>query len=77
MRRTARHGHGRRSRDALNLQTMEKKLIWLGLFVGSWLGGMAPRLWGAGFFSGWGVLCSVLGGFLGIAVGYKVGRMFF
>ncbi len=54
---------------------MQKRFVWIGLFVGSTVGGMVPGLWGAGMFSGWGVLCSLLGGLVGIWAGYKAGRM--
>jgi len=51
-----------------------RKLIWLGLIVGSSAGGMAPRLWGGSALSGWGLLCSMIGGIAGIWAGYMVGR---
>ena len=54
---------------------MQKRFVWIGLFVGSTVGGMVPGLWGAGIFSGWGVLFSLLGGLIGIWAGYKAGRM--
>ncbi len=52
---------------------MTKKLILLFLFVGSLLGGYIPLLWGGSAFSGWSILFSTLGGFLGIYIGYKIG----
>ncbi len=52
-----------------------KTFVWIGLFVGSTLGGMAPQLWGDGPFSGWSLLLSVVGGFVGIWGGYRLGRM--
>ena len=52
-----------------------KMFIWIGLILGSTLGGAVPQLWGESMFSGWGVLFSMLGGFIGIWAGYKVGRM--
>ena len=55
---------------------MEKKLIWLGLFVGSSAGGMVPELWGASYFSLWGLVLSLVGGVLGIWLGYKAGEFF-
>jgi len=56
---------------------MQKLFIWLGMFIGASAGGMAPQLWGAGLFSGWGLLLSVLGGITGLWAGYKVGRALF
>lgn len=55
---------------------MQKKFVWIGLFVGSTVGGMVPGLWGAGLFSGWGVLFSLLGGLAGIWAGFKAGQRF-
>ena len=49
-----------------------KKLIWLGMFVGSTIAGFIPRLWGAGMLSVSGFLCSGAGALLGIWVGYRV-----
>ena len=49
------------------------KLIWVGLFVGSSVGGYLPSLWGAGMLSFAGVAGSVVGGIAGIFVGYKLG----
>ncbi len=34
-----------------------------------------PYLWGdTNFFSGWSILFSMIGGFFGIFVGYKIGK---
>jgi hypothetical protein len=51
-----------------------KKLIWLGMFVGSTVAGFVPNLWGSGFLSLSGLVCSGAGGLLGIWLGYKVGN---
>ncbi len=48
------------------------KLIWLGLFVGSSIGGFIPSLWDSGMFSMSGVLFTAAGGMLGIYLGYKL-----
>ncbi len=50
------------------------KLIWLGLFVGSIIGGFIPSLWDSSLISMNGVFGSAIGGFLGIYVGYKLGQ---
>ena len=52
-------------------------LIWIGLFVGTTIGGYLPTLWGAGFLSVQSVLLSAVGGIFGIWAGYKVGRNYF
>ncbi|MFZ2621407.1 MAG: hypothetical protein WAX85_03335 [Minisyncoccia bacterium] len=49
------------------------KLIWLGLFLGSTIGGFIPSLWDSSLFSMSGVLGSAIGGFLGIWFGFKFG----
>ena len=53
---------------------MQKKLIWIGLFVGSTVGNMLPLLWGGDAISISGVLLSLAGGIAGIWIGYRVGR---
>ena len=51
-----------------------KKLCYIGLFVGSTIGGYVPVLWGGEILSLAGVLCTLLGGLLGIWAGYKIGQ---
>lgn len=41
-----------------------KQLIWIGMIVGSTIGGFIPSLWGGGMFSA--VIGSTIGGLLGI-----------
>jgi hypothetical protein len=53
---------------------MTKKLIFLFLFVGSALGGYIPLLWGGSAFSVASVLWSTVGGFLGVYVGFVLGK---
>ena len=50
----------------------KKTLIWIGLFVGSTLGGMTPTLWGVGFLSYSSVLLTAVGGLLGIWIGFRL-----
>jgi hypothetical protein len=52
----------------------KKTWIWIGLFVGSTLGGMVPSLWGDNFLSMSSVLLTAVGGFVGIWVGFKLGN---
>jgi hypothetical protein len=51
-----------------------RKLIWLGFFIGSTVGGMLPPLWGGDMLSTSGFLLSVVGGIVGIWAGYRVAR---
>ncbi len=50
---------------------MDRKFIWLGMFVGSSLGSMIPSLWGADLFSFWGLLLGAVGAILGIYVAFR------
>jgi len=50
-----------------------KTMVWIGLFVGSSIGGYLPSLFGAGAFSGWSIFGSTLGGVVGIWGGYRFG----
>ncbi|MDD4889963.1 MAG: hypothetical protein PHU85_08520 [Phycisphaerae bacterium] len=52
---------------------MERKLIWLGLFVGATAGNFVPLLWGGSAMSMSGLLFSLVGGFAGIWLAYKIG----
>ena len=49
-----------------------KKLIYLGLFIGSTVGGYLPTLWGDTFLSFSSVILTAVGGIAGIYVGYKL-----
>jgi uncharacterized membrane protein YeaQ/YmgE (transglycosylase-associated protein family) len=40
--------------------------IWLGVLIGSTIGGFIPDLWGAGMFSYSSVLLSAVGAFAGL-----------
>ncbi|MEI9966875.1 MAG: hypothetical protein WDN67_04600 [Candidatus Moraniibacteriota bacterium] len=51
-----------------------RSLVFLFLFIGSTLGGFVPLLWGGSAFSVSSVLWSGIGGVLGIALGYHLGR---
>ncbi len=46
-------------------------MVWLGMIVGSMLGGFVPLLWGGSAFSFAGIIWNAIGGFVGIYVGYK------
>ncbi len=55
---------------------MMKKLVFIGMIIGSWIGGYVPTFWGAGLFSFSSVLWSGIGGLAGIYVGFKLGQRF-
>jgi predicted MFS family arabinose efflux permease len=48
--------------------------IWIGVFVGSTIGGMIPELWGGDMISYSGVLLSGVGAFVGLWLGSRVSR---
>jgi hypothetical protein len=49
-----------------------KKLVWLGVFAGGFIGNYVPTLWGADMFSMSSVILSAIGSFAGIWVLYKL-----
>ena len=52
-----------------------KTMIWIGVFVGSTLGGWLGALASHGNWLSWqSILGTALGSFLGIYVGYKAGQ---
>ncbi len=53
---------------------MQKSLIWIGVAIGSTIGGLIPSLWGAGMLSFSSILLSGLGGFAGIWAGYTLSK---
>ncbi len=53
-----------------------KLLVWIGIFIGSTIGGYVPMLWGAELLSVSGVIGSVIGGLLGIYAAYKFNQRF-
>jgi hypothetical protein len=55
---------------------MTKKFIWIGMFVGSTIGNMLPMLWGGDAISISGVVLSLIGGIIGIWVGYRWGQSY-
>lgn len=52
-----------------------KVFIYIFVFIGGALGGYIPTLWGSNAFGLASIIGSVIGGFLGIWVGYKLSRM--
>lgn len=45
--------------------------IWLGIFIGSTVGGFVPELWGADLLSPWSILFSGIGAFVGLWLGSR------
>ena len=59
----------------LRLHAMDsKKLIWVGAFLGSVLGGCVPGLWHASTFSMTGLVFSTLGALAGIWLAWRFTR---
>ena len=52
----------------------KKTLIWVGLTVGSAIGGYLPALWGGDLISFSSVVFSAVGGIVGIWLGYRFGE---
>jgi len=51
-------------------------MVWLGMLLGSIIGGFVPTFWGAGMLSFSSILGNLIGGILGIWVAYKLGQRF-
>ncbi len=51
---------------------MDKKVVMIGMFFGSAIGGWIPTLWGAGAFSFSSIICAGVGGVLGIWLSFKL-----
>ncbi len=49
-----------------------KFLVFLGMTIGSVIGGYIPTLWGAGIFSYSSILFSGIGAILGVWIGFKL-----
>ncbi|MDB5178526.1 MAG: hypothetical protein JWN01_469 [Patescibacteria group bacterium] len=52
---------------------MNKRGLYL-LFagIGGTIGGLLPGLWGGNDLSGWGIVLSMAGGFIGLWLAYKI-----
>ena len=51
-----------------------KKMIWLGVFIGSTVGGFVPALWGESAISMTGIVTSAIGAFVGIWLAWKMSQ---
>lgn len=49
-----------------------KQMIWIGMLVGSTIGGFIPALWGDSFLSFSSIIFSALGAMVGIYVVFKL-----
>jgi outer membrane lipoprotein SlyB len=52
-----------------------KSLIWIGVFVGSTVGGFIPMLWGGNMLGVGSIIWGTIGGLAGIWAGFKVSKM--
>ena len=49
-----------------------RSAIWIGILIGSTVGGFVPALWGGDLISYSGLLWSGVGAFAGLWIGYKM-----
>ncbi len=49
-----------------------RSAIWIGILIGSTIGGLIPQLWGDGAFSYSSLLLSGAGAFAGLWLGFKI-----
>nr|HEV8010400.1 hypothetical protein [Bradyrhizobium sp.] len=45
--------------------------VWIGIFIGSTIGGIIPEIWGGDMLSYSGVLLSAVGGYAGLWLGSR------
>ncbi len=53
---------------------MNKLIIGIGMFTGSTIGSYIPLLWGGTLLSFSSIFFSVIGGILGIVIGYRISK---
>jgi hypothetical protein len=51
--------------------TGQRRAIWIGIFIGSTIGGFIPLIWGDDMLSYSGVLFSGIGAFVGLWLGSR------
>jgi predicted MFS family arabinose efflux permease len=51
-----------------------RSAIWIGIFIGSTIGGLIPELWGGDMLSYSGVLLSAVGAYAGLWLGSRASR---
>jgi uncharacterized protein YcfJ len=55
-----------------------KLMIWIGITIGAIVGGFLGALFDHGnWFGGWSIMVSGIGSFVGLWLGYKVGKNYF
>ena len=52
----------------------KKSIIMIFTTIGMAAGGAVPLLWGGSAFGGWSIFLGMIGGFVGIWVGAKIGK---
>jgi hypothetical protein len=60
--------------SSLLFKSVNKLLISIGMFLGSTIGSYVPLLWGGSLFLVTSILFSVIGGLLGIWLGYRTSK---
>jgi hypothetical protein len=53
-----------------------KTFVWIGMFLGSSIGGFISGLWGSGFLSLASIFWSGIGAIVGIWLGFRFSKMF-
>ncbi|MEH2372374.1 MAG: hypothetical protein V7K15_04690 [Nostoc sp.] len=53
---------------------MSKTIIGIGMFLGSTIGSYIPALWGGSLLSFTSILLGVIGGLVGIWLGYRISK---
>lgn len=51
-----------------------RRIIWICMLFGGFIGGYVPTLWGAGYFSFSSLIFNALGAIVGIWIGFKLTR---
>jgi len=51
-----------------------KILVWIGILIGSTVGGWLPTLWGGEILSFSSIIGSLIGGLFGIWIAYKISQ---
>lgn len=59
-------------RSTVPIHKLMRTRIWLGIFIGSTIGGLIPALWGDGMLSTSGILLSGAGGLAGLWIGAMI-----
>lgn len=52
-----------------------KTIVWISVFIFSFIGGYIPTFFGNSLFSMWSILANGIGGIFGIWIGLKLGKL--